>query len=172
MSRQAISTVLLALLTLVIGCSDDTTASDTGPADTSTMDSAMMDSGAMDSAPTDSGGACDPPTDGGAPGLSFTDSVYPIIETRCAPCHTASSSGGLGMLDAESAWCNLVGAESVGNPGATRVVAGDFAASYLIEKITEDMPTAGLRMPRNGPPYLEDTDIMTIRTWIDDGALF
>jgi hypothetical protein len=147
-------------------CGDDDGTSDTGPADTGTTDASVGD-GDVD-AVVDTAPPCPPPDPGGdAP--SFAADVYPIIAVSCAPCHTLSPSGGLAMLDAESAYCMLVNVEST-CMGAPRVVPGDAASSYLIEKITNDTPTCGLRMPRSGPPYLEPADIAVFEAWIDEGA--
>jgi hypothetical protein len=63
-----------------------------------------------------------------------------------------------------------VNAASRNKPGAIRVVPGDPAASYFIQKL-EGLPgIVGQRMPLNGP-YLTPGQITIIRQWIQNGAL-
>ena len=58
---------------------------------------------------------------------------------------------------------------SVGNNyGDNVVVAGNADASGLVDKI-EPNPQHGSRMPTNGS--LTNSEIQTIRTWINEGAL-
>jgi hypothetical protein len=35
----------------------------------------------------------------------------------------------------------------------------------------ESTPPFGSRMPLDGPPYLEDAEVLLIRDWIAEGAL-
>jgi len=49
------------------------------------------------------------------------------------------------------------------------VIPGDPESSYLVRKL-EGRDINGLRMPRNGPPYLTDGQITVIRRWIEIGA--
>jgi hypothetical protein len=111
------------------------------------------------------------PNDGAA--VSFAADIVPILTAHCAGCH---SPGGFAFtfitmdLRAENAYQNLVGVASVQASGRVRVVPGDAAASYLIEKVTQDQPQVGARMPLNRDP-LSDADISLLRAWIDAGAL-
>ena len=78
-------------------------------------------------------------------------------------------AAGQDLSDADASFNALVMMPS--NQSALfRVLPGDPDMSYLIEKLEQDMPTGGLRMPRNGPPYLDQADIDVIRQWITDGA--
>ena len=43
------------------------------------------------------------------------------------------------------------------------------AISILVQKIGS-APPFGQRMPRNGPPYLTDGQILVIKRWIENGA--
>ena len=52
----------------------------------------------------------------------------------------------------------LVNVPSAQRPGAVLVIPGDPESSYLVRKL-EGRDINGLRMPRNGPPYLTDGQI-------------
>ena len=104
------SLVILFVCTLLLAaCGDDTTTMDDGGGDGGAPDSTV--DGAPGDAALDTAPPC-PPPDPGGDATSFAMDVYPIIEMRCAPCHTLSESGGLAMLDAASAYCDLVNVES------------------------------------------------------------
>jgi len=64
----------------------------------------------------------------------------------------------------------LVNVPSVQKSGSILVIPGDPANSYLIQKIKGAGGITGLRMPRNGPPYLTDGQILVIERWIQLGA--
>lgn len=49
------------------------------------------------------------------------------------------------------------------------VIPGDVAGSPLVDKILAN-PQFGIRMPDGGPP-LSTTQIQTISTWVEEGAL-
>jgi hypothetical protein len=93
--------------------------------------------------------------------------------TACTACHTdvgRNPSAGLN-LKSGTAYSNLVGVTSSNNPPAVRVVAGNANTSYLVAKIQGDPGIVGVRMPRNGPPFLTAAQIQMIRDWITAGAL-
>lgn len=122
---------------------------------------------------TDAGGG---DTDaGGGGGVSFASDVWPILQGSCSGCHGASGGLNLGG-NAANAYDALVGPDRVaggGCSGPTELVTpGDPDDSFLVTKIEAELPAAcGLRMPRNGPPYLTPAQITTIRTWISEGAM-
>ena len=101
------------------------------------------------------------------------DSIQENVFTpTCATagCHTgAMPAAGQDLSDADASFNALVMMPSV-QSALFRVLPGDPDMSYLIEKLEQDMPTGGLRMPRNGPPYLDQADVDVIRQWITDGA--
>ena len=109
----------------------------------------------------------------GPPPVSFSTQIQAqILTPSCAPCHTddgRTPSGGLNLKQG-SAYANLVGVASTGKPGATRVIAGNPSGSYLVQKLEGAADIVGLRMPRNGPPFLTDAQVATIRQWIQNGA--
>jgi len=106
-----------------------------------------------------------------APTLSMIQTQ--IFDTSCTTCHTdvgRTPSAGLN-LKSGSAFANLVGVPSSNSPGAVRVIPGNANNSYLVQKIEGAAGIVGLRMPRNGPPFLSDAQIKMIRDWITAGAL-
>lgn len=91
----------------------------------------------------------------------------------CTQCHTnvgrQPSVPGFLLTEGQS-YQSLVGHASVNKPGAINVIPGDPDNSYFIQKIEGRAGIVGLRMPRNGPPYLTDGQISIIRRWIELGA--
>ncbi len=103
------------------------------------------------------------PDDGGdepAGEVSYSSDVQPIFNGSCTSCH--GSSGNV-SLSSYSALINSVG----NNYGSNLVVAGNAAGSGLVDKI-EPNPDHGSRMPVGGS--LTNSEIQTIRTWINEGA--
>ena len=93
--------------------------------------------------------------------------------TACSRCHTNigrnPSVPGFLLIEGQS-FQSLVGHASVNKPGAVIVIPGDPDNSYIIQKLEGRAGIAGLRMPRNGPPFLTDGQIRIIRRWIELGA--
>jgi hypothetical protein len=103
--------------------------------------------------------------------FTMTDSAG---RPACTNCHT--TQGGrippAGMdLGSPSAHGQLVNVRSNVRPDAIRVIPGDPENSYLIHKLEGRPGITGLRMPRSGPPYLTDGQILVIKSWIQRGAL-
>lgn len=91
--------------------------------------------------------------------VSFAKQVLPIFQRYgCESCH-----GGSGGLVVTSVASLLTG----GLHGAA-IVAGQADNSNLIKKVSVS-PPFGSRMPQGGP-YLPDSTIAVIRTWINEGA--
>lgn len=106
----------------------------------------------------DNGGENNPPI---IEQVSYASNVQPIFNASCTNCH--GGSGGVNL----TSFSALMG--SVGNNyGDNVIVAGNADASGLVDKI-EPNPQHGSRMPTNGS--LTNTEIQTIRTWINEGAL-
>jgi hypothetical protein len=102
-----------------------------------------------------------------------------IFTPTCAisNCHTPTTVGrqtiapqaGLD-LSAGKAYSQLVGVPSSGCAGETRVVAGNVAASLLLQKLTNTQPPGcGSQMPKKGQS-LATAQIDMVRTWICNGA--
>jgi mono/diheme cytochrome c family protein len=98
-----------------------------------------------------------------------------ILNPACVACHTdegrvpAGAAPGLNLKTGVSI-ANLVNAGSTGKPGSVRVIPGNPSGSYLIQKLEGAPDIVGLRMPRNGPPYLTTEQVALIRQWIQNGA--
>jgi len=106
-------------------------------------------------------------------GPTFSQQIQAqILTPACTSCHTDEGRNPLGGLNLKSgsAYANLVGVASTGKPGAIRVIAGNPSGSYLVQKLEGAPDIVGLRMPRNGPPFLTDAQIALIRQWIQNGA--
>ena len=134
----------------VLGCADPTHLA--GPPDVGPR----ADAGAMVDANMD-GAVC--PT-------TIDDLQARIFAPSCgiAGCHSAvAPTYGLDLASPGLA-SRLVGVASRGCVGRTLVVPGDPAASYLIEKLSTDLPQCGLRMPSGST--LDPALVDCIRAWI------
>ena len=90
---------------------------------------------------------------------SFAKDVAPILSANCAGCHAGDVT--MGTLDLDS----YAGIRKGGHSGPV-LVPGKSAESLLYLRITGKVTPA---MPLNGK-HLADSDIETIRRWIDAGA--
>ncbi len=108
------------------------------------------------------------------PAISFARHVQAeILNPACVSCHTddgRTPAGGLN-LKSGSAHAAMVGVASSRKAGATHVIAGNPSGSYLVQKLEGAADIVGLRMPRNGPPFLAEAQVALIRQWIQSGAL-
>jgi hypothetical protein len=130
---------------------------------------------------------CDPAPDGCDPML-FYESAFDriqrqIFDQRCATsgCHDSQSTAGGLLLETGASYAQLIDVTPINGPAAAegwkRVtvvepgVEGDPVTSFLYRKITGDLPPgAGVRMPFDGPPYLNPTLADVVRNWILHGA--
>jgi CHRD domain/Bacterial Ig domain len=106
---------------------------------------------------------------GGAAAFTFSEIQTQVLGVSCATvgCHSgATPPAGLDL--SASAYTRLVNVASTEVPSARRIVPGDPASSYLIQKI-EGTAAVGARMPFGGP-YLDATTISRIRAWVSAGA--
>jgi hypothetical protein len=101
-----------------------------------------------------------------------------VVRSRCAVsgCHgdAVDAAGGLTLSpsDAAAARAALVGAAAA-SPACsalslTRVVAGDAAASLLVQKLA-GTAECGEQMPLGGP-YLAPATVEAVREWVEAGA--
>ncbi len=95
-----------------------------------------------------------------------------ILNPACVSCHTDEGRTPASNLNLKTgvSIANLVNIASVGKSGAVRVIPGNPSGSYLIQKLEGAPDIVGLRMPRNGPPYLTTEQVALIRQWIQNGA--
>ena len=97
---------------------------------------------------------------------SIQDNVFTPI---CTKCHIGSGAPEGLQLDAAHSYSLLVGVPSTEQPSVLRVKAGDPDNSYMVQKIEGAAGISGVRMPFGGP-YLPQSTIDVIRTWITNGA--
>lgn len=95
--------------------------------------------------------------------VDYDSEIQPIFTANCIQCHGGTSGVTLSSYDNAM---NSVGQQY----GTMVIIAGEPNQSPIIDKISNSNPAYGLRMPRNGPPYLSDSEINLIRTWIAEGA--
>jgi hypothetical protein len=107
--------------------------------------------------------------------------VQKIFDESCVTCHDAhlpprpeGLSYPLVPLTAGDAHRSLVGKRSFEDCGGVLVVPGDPTRSFLIQKLTQDPPCDGKRMPSPGMlasrPPLPAAQVAIIRAWITAGA--
>jgi uncharacterized membrane protein len=88
--------------------------------------------------------------------VSFANDVLPVLKNRCERCHGSQrTEAGLDL----SSYAGVMAASARGPV----VIPGSAATSRLVEVIVSG------RMPSGGPK-LPDTEIQTIRGWVDAGA--
>lgn len=119
------------------------------------------------------------PTATPTPGLTPTPTPTPvtisglqnaIFSPICSGCHTgADAPRGLLLDSVTNSYNNLVGVASSEVPELLRVSPGNPDQSYLVEKISSNNPSVGVRMPRGGDP-LSAEQIAMVREWIEEGA--
>jgi hypothetical protein len=91
--------------------------------------------------------------------------------SSCTLCHTSVGRAPSAGLDLSgNSFGQLVNVGSRNKPGATMVIPGDPDNSYLIQKLEGTAGIVGLRMPRNGPPFMTDGQVQIVRRWILLGA--
>lgn len=126
--------------------------------------------GGSSSSPTSPTPTPTPGGGGGSPEVTFSTVQSQILSQRCAGCHGGGSPSAGMNLESGNAYESLVNKPSSEKSGAVRVVPGNAEASYLVQKLRGDAGIVGLRMPRNGPPYLTDDQINLVIQWINAGA--
>jgi hypothetical protein len=109
------------------------------------------------------------------PTVSFATQIQAqILNPACTACHTDDGRTPSSNLNLKSgvAISNLVNVACVcpGHASVMRVIPGNPSGSYMIQKLEGASDIVGLRMPRNGPPYLTTDQIALIRQWIQNGA--
>lgn len=92
-----------------------------------------------------------------AASVSFSGDVQPILASRCQRCHGGEATeAGLGLLS----YAGVI----TGSRNGPVVIPGDSAASILVQMILSgEMPRRAIRLP--------SSEIQTITTWVDEGAL-
>jgi len=99
--------------------------------------------------------------------VSFNDDVLPVFQAECIRCHNseAASFNNLNLSSYES----LMNGNSLHQENL--VVAGYPDQSILYLSVTTEPPDViGYRMPKDGPPYLDEFETQLIYDWIFQGA--
>jgi hypothetical protein len=94
-----------------------------------------------------------------------------IFTPRCSGCHNGSGGGlpgSMNLTSATNSYNALVNVNSQEAGALKRVLPGNPANSYLVQKL-EGTQGVGERMPFGGP-YLDQTTINQVRDWIQAGA--
>jgi hypothetical protein len=99
------------------------------------------------------------PVDSPPATISFRQQIFPVFEHYgCESCH--GGSGGL--------FLQTVATILKGGDHGPAIVPGKPDSSLILQKLSP-LPPFGDRMPQGGP-YLPDSTIASIRTWIAQGA--
>lgn len=122
--------------------------------------------------PTDPGnGDEDPPDNGGNDEesrlVSYSQDIQPIFNNSCtgADCHSSSNQESGVDLSSYDAAINSVGVQY----GTEIINPGNPDDSPIIDKISNNNPEFGVRMPEGGGS-LSSAQIDSIRAWIEDDA--
>lgn len=109
---------------------------------------------------------------GGGNAVSFGTDVQPILTQNCATrgCHSGRMpQEGLDLSSGQS-FDDLVGVSATQCGSRKRVVAGDPASSYLMQKLLGVDLCSGSQMPKAGMG-LPQVELDIIGGWICQGAL-
>jgi len=93
----------------------------------------------------------------GAPTFSDVDKIF---QTRCYKCHSGARPAAGVHLDS---YAGIM----AGSKDVKVVVKGDPGKSELVKRIKG---TSKPRMPKDGPPWLSESDVTLIEKWIAGGA--
>ncbi len=109
------------------------------------------------------------------PTVTFSTQIQQqILNPACTACHTDDGRTPSSNLNLKSgvSISNLVNVACVcpAHASVMRVIPGNPSGSYMIQKLEGAADIVGLRMPRNGPPYLTAEQVALIRQWIQNGA--
>jgi hypothetical protein len=125
----------------------------------------------------------DAAVDSGTPAVHF-ERVFQILNEQCMPCHSSTAdhpnaSAKLDLTAQAASYDQLVGGPARGgacNDGVrVLVVAGDPAASLLIQKLENAADLCGNPMPKPSADQafepIDASQIDEIKAWIRAGAL-
>ncbi len=131
-------------LSVLVGCSSDSTTNPNGPPGNGGREIKANPSFAQD-----------------------VQEIFNRIGCNSSSCHGATPAAGLDLRTGSSHGA-LVGIASTNEPSQTRVIAGNAQDSYLVIKL-EGRQQVGTQMPL-GRGALDNIDLTNIRNWIDQGA--
>ena len=113
-----------------------------------------------------------PVADSGAVPKTYEELVTMLFEPSCVQqCHVGGAAPKGLSLEPHALINGLVGVPSVEVPSMLRVAPGQPQESYLVTKlVVTDPRRGGSRMPRNGPPFFTNQQILAVKQWIAAGA--
>jgi hypothetical protein len=94
--------------------------------------------------------------------IEYSETIQPIFTNHCTSCHGGTNGV---TLSSYAEAMNSVGVQYGGNV----IIPGNPAASPIVDKISNENPQHGVRMPEGGP-YLSSAQINAIIQWIQEGA--
>jgi hypothetical protein len=104
-----------------------------------------------------------------AASVTFAD-VFAIFQNRTCGrtgCHAgANAAEDLDLSTSAKAQAALVDVASKECTNKKRVLSGDAAQSYLLNKLTGSGMCSGSQMPKGGTP-LNNAELDTVRSWIN-----
>ncbi len=111
--------------------------------------------------------------------VSFSQDVLPIFRGEAAMrgqasvgcgCHQPSNPNPIGLEQAGLDLSSFSALRSGGiNSQSDIVIPAEPCNSVLLQKLSA-APPFGVRMPFNGPPFLDSTSMQRIADWIAEGA--
>ncbi|MBL7994698.1 PEGA domain-containing protein [bacterium] len=97
--------------------------------------------------------------------------IQNIFNANCTRCHFGSNPPQGQNLTENFAYLHIVNVASNEQPGLKRILPGNPDDSYLVRKIQGTPGISLSQMPQDGPPFLSQAEIDTIRSWVTNGAL-
>ena len=99
--------------------------------------------------------------------VSYQEDVAPILESRCAKCHTPPDGAGY-----KATGLSMVSYDALiqGTAYGPVIYAGDSRRSIL-NMLVEGRAGKMQRMPHNEEEALSDAQIETLKDWVNQGAL-
>ena len=94
--------------------------------------------------------------------ISYTSDVVPVLRDYCVACHNSKD------LDGELSMETFGLLKQGGESKKTMIVPGRPEESYLIQVLTG---AAKPKMPPKREPQLEDSHIVLLKQWIEEGAV-
>lgn len=106
------------------------------------------------------------------PAFTFAQVQAQIFTPNCAKagCHSAAAASNGLVLEAGSAYSEIVSQPAVGNSSLDLIEPGDPDRSYLIKKLRGDPDITGARMPLDNPGSLTQEQLDGIVGWVLAGA--
>jgi len=99
------------------------------------------------------------------PTVSYAQDVKPILDTYCSECHQAGGQGEVASGFSIDSYAELM----QGTNNGPMIIAGDSLGSNMLV-LMEGRADPSIKMPHGKSKGARQTEIETIRLWIDQGA--